>query len=78
MTLGVMQRVDELATREVVTRVDDKGYTVSDNGRPGFRSLVSLQYIISEALGFGLNTKRVQAVYSVLVGQLGSELSVLT
>ena len=78
MTLGVMQRVDELATRDVATRTDDNGYTVSDNGRPGFRSLVSLQQIISEALGYGVNTKNVQAAYSVLVGQLGSDLSVLT
>ena len=78
MTLGVMQRVEELASRGVTTWVDEEGYTRSDNGRPPFRSMVSLQQIISEGLGCGPNTKKAQSTYSSLVERFGNELSVLT
>ena len=78
MTLGVMQRVEELAARCVTTRVNEEGYTMSDNGRPPFKSLVSLQQIISEGLGFGPNSKKVQSAYTDLAERIGSELKVLT
>ncbi len=78
LTLGVMQRVEELAGREVDTWVDDEGYTRADNGRPPFKTLVSLRQIISESLGCGPNTKKTWDAYFELVSQLGSELSVLT
>ena len=77
-TLGVMQRVEELAARQVKTWVDDQGFTVSDNGRPPYRMLVALQQIIAESLGFGVNAKRVQAEYFKLADRFGTELSVLT
>ena len=79
MTLGVMQRVEELATRDAEAQLDDDGFTrAADNGRPPFKMLVALDQIIAESLGVGTNTKRVRAEYSRLVGELGNELSVLT
>ena len=75
LTLGVMQRVEELAAREVETRVDGRGFTVADNGRPPFKTLVALEPIIAESMGVG--TKRVRSEYMRLVGRFGSELSVL-
>ena len=77
LTLGVMQRVDELAGREVKTWNDDKGFTKTDNNRPPFKMLVALRQIIAESMGKGVTTKTVQSQYIKLVNQLGTELAVL-
>ena len=77
LTLGVMQRVDELAAREAKTWTDDDGFIRGDNSRPPYKTLVGLQQIIAESLGVGVNTKKVQDAYLSLVGQCGNELSVL-
>ncbi len=77
LTLGVMHRVEELAKRGVTARADDDGLTRSENGRPAFRMLVALERILSEALGVGLQTKKVRNAYLELLGELGDELSVL-
>ncbi len=77
MTLGVMQRVAELGSRTVHTFRDQGGLTRSDNGRPPFRSLISLQQILSESMGVGVNTKRVRTAYFSLVDTFGSELATL-
>lgn len=77
VTLGVMQRVEELARRKHDTRRDRNGLVRSLKGRPPYRSLVSLQEILSEAMGVGINTKRVQRAYMSLVENVGSELDVL-
>ena len=77
MTLGVMQRVEELARRGHSIHRDEDGLVRSPDGRPPFRSLVSLQQILSEAMSVGINTKRVQGAYSSLVEQFASELNVL-
>ncbi len=78
MTLGVMQRVEELAQREVEAWTDDQGFTRSDNGRPPFKMLVPLQQILSESLAVGVNTKRVTDAYDRLIDRFGNELAVLT
>ena len=79
LTLGVMQRVEELAKRPpAVTSTDSTGLTSNGNGRPPFRMLVSLQQIVSESLSVGPNTKTVLRQYSKLCEELGSELAVLT
>ena len=77
MTLGVVQRVEELARRGHSVHRDEDGLVRSPDGRPPYRSLVSLQQILSEAMSVGVNTKRVQGAYSSLVEQFGSELNVL-
>ena len=77
LTLGVMQRVEELATRDVVTWRDETGLTVADNGRPPYRMLVALNQIIAEGVGVGINSKRVRAEYVKLAGEFGDELAVL-
>ena len=77
MTLGVMQRVEDLARREVADPVLDDGLVISPDGRPPYRSLVSLQQVLSETLGVGVNTKRVRTAYMSLVETFGSEMKVL-
>ena len=77
LTLGVMQRVDELAAREAKTWTDDDGFNRADNNRPPYKTLVGLQQIIAESLGVGVNSKRVQDAYFRTVNQFGNELSVL-
>ena len=77
MTLGVMQRVEELAQRDAPAPVKEDGLVVSSGGRPPFRSLVSLQQVLSETLGFGVNTKRVRSAYMTLVETFGNEMKVL-
>lgn len=77
LTLGVTQRVAELATREVKTWTDEEGFTRADNGRPPYKMLVGLQQIIAESLGYRPAARKVQAEYSRLLAELGSELSVL-
>ena len=42
LTLGVMHRVEELASRNVQTWTDEKGFTRAENGRPPFKTLVAL------------------------------------
>ena len=78
LTLGVLQRAEELAERGVKTWMDDDGLIRGDTGRPPFRNLVSLRQIIAESLGVGVNARRVQDAYAGLVPELGSELAVLT
>ena len=78
LTLGVMQRVEELGGRAVETWVDESGLTRADNGRPPFRKMVALRQIVSENLGVGPDTKKVRDTYLDVVSRLGNELSVLT
>ena len=77
LTLGVMQRVEELARRDAEVRYEADGLVGSPDGRPPFRSMVSLQQVLSEAIGVGLNTKRVRRAYMDLVESFGSELEVM-
>ncbi len=77
LTLGVMQRVEELARREPDAHKGDDGLIHSPGGRPPYRSLVSLQQVLSEAMGVGVNTKRVQGAYMSLVENFGGELETL-
>ena len=77
MTLGVMQRVEDLARREAADPEVKEGLVISPDGRPPYRSLVSLQQVLSETLGVGVNTKRVRTAYMSLVETFGSEMKVL-
>ena len=77
LTLGVMQRMEDLARRDVAVRRGDAGLVRSPAERPPFRSMVSLAQILSEALGRGIQTKTVGAAYVKVIEAAGSELAAL-
>lgn len=79
LTLGVTARVDALAQRgATATRRRADGMMESPNGaRPPYRSLVSLDQVLSETLGVGTKTKRVRTAYKTLTDAFGNELTVL-
>jgi uncharacterized protein (TIGR00375 family) len=68
VTVGVVHRVEELADRE-------------HGDKPGrvhpFRSLIPLPEVLGQVFSVGVNTKRVQESYELLLTNLGSELSIL-
>lgn len=68
LTVGVMHRVEELASRP-------EGY--QPKNRPFYQMLVPLQEIISEALKVGVSSQSVQSEYHRLVTELESEFNVL-
>ncbi len=70
LTIGVMNRVEELADRE-------EGF-VPENHIP-FRKLVELDKIIAEAEGVkSRKSKKVQGIYRNLINKVGSEIKILT
>lgn len=68
LTIGVLNRVQELADR-------DEGFR-SDDFIP-YKSLVPLAEIMAETLGVGKNSKKVQTAYEDLISQGGSEFEIL-
>ena len=68
MTLGVSYRVEQLADRPPGAH--------PENHHP-FYNLIPLNEILSELLGVGPNTKKVNKVYHALLMQKGSELKIL-
>jgi len=89
LTVGVMHRVEELATRsEEEVGKEEKDLALEDGAkvravrstklkRPIYFNLVPLQEIIAQALGVGEQTGQVQDEYEKLVREFGSEFSVL-
>ncbi len=70
LTIGVMNRVEELADRE-------EGF--KPKGAPGFKKLVELDKIIAEALGVkSRGSRKVRMEYDNITKRLGGELYVLT
>ena len=68
LTVGVLHRVEELATRTAADR---------DERFPPFESLVPLVEVVAATLGFGVASKRVQSMYFNLLERIGSEFHVL-
>ncbi|HDH31469.1 MAG TPA: DNA helicase UvrD [Candidatus Wolfebacteria bacterium] len=69
LTVGVMNRVDELA---------DRGVDYKDDKRVPYYSLIPLDEIIAESFGLvGTKTKKVVEEYNNLIKSLGSELKIL-
>ena len=66
VTVGVLSRVEALADRPAPETLD----------RP-YESLIPLPEMLGEALGASPSSKKVQAAYANLLGQLGSEFSIL-
>ena len=76
-TIGVSQRVRDMAGRVVRTWTGEDGYIHGDTRRPPYRHVVGLIKVIAESLGMGPKSRRVQAQYLRLVNELGGELEVL-
>jgi len=68
LTIGVLYRVEQLADRE-------EGF-VPENAIP-YKSLVSLEEIIAEAMGVGKGTKGVEEKYQKLIQAFDNELKIL-
>lgn len=68
LTIGVMHRVEQLADRPEGTVLENM---------PGYSSMVTLENVLSEVLGVGPKSKRVQRNYHNLLGLLGPELRIL-
>lgn len=68
LTIGVLNRVFALS---------DRSAPVRPSGHPDYSSLVPLSEVLSEILGVGPGTKKVQGLYNQLVQDFGSELSIL-
>ncbi len=68
LTLGVLYRVEELASRP-------EGYTPEN--RHGYQSIIPLAEILSEICQTGSKTKKVDAYYTKAISALGPELEIL-
>ena len=77
LTLGVVQRIDDLAVRPTQVSMTAGGLIESPDSRPPFRRLVRLNEVLSEASGVGPNTKTVGRTADALVAELGSEFDML-
>jgi len=82
LTVGVMERVEELAGRsieEIGAVKDNQGVIKSQKfNRPGYKMLVPLNQIFAEALGVAKTSQKVDSEYKKLVSALGGEIKVLT
>jgi uncharacterized protein (TIGR00375 family) len=76
LTRGVMGRVLELADRRVNEEEPCPENFGGTNRRP-YRSLIPLREILSELLGCGGASKKVDAAYNSLIDSGGTELSIL-
>jgi len=83
LTLGVMHRVEELATRSKKA-VEGKRIKMANGvraiswaNRPPYLMLVPLQEILSESLDFGVASQAVQTKYHQLIAKFGSEFEIL-
>ncbi len=70
LTVGVMHRVNQLAEK-------DRAEDYKDESRPGFKSLVPLLEIISEAVGASTYSEKVNREYTNLIKEFGSEFNIL-
>src|SRR4030042_6977314 len=68
LTIGVMNRVDELAKRPEEFK--------KEGGIP-YLSLIPLEEIIADALGVGVGTKTVDREYKDLINKFGNEFNIL-
>ncbi len=82
LTVGVMERVDALASREnEELDVHKEGGIIKSTkfpDRAGYRMLVPLLQVIAEALNSAPNTQKVLSEYKKLIGNLGNEMKILT
>lgn len=82
LTVGVMSRVESLASQNVETEAKKDQYGVrwikdKKGKRPPYVMMVPLMEILSEVFEVGVNTQTVEGEYEKLVNQFGSEFDVL-
>ena len=82
LTIGVMGRVEHLATLNIETKSERDWYGVrwikEKNGqRPGYVMMVPLSEILAEALGVGAGSQKVTNNYELITNNCGSEFKVL-
>jgi uncharacterized protein (TIGR00375 family) len=82
LTVGVMSRVESLASKNVETKSRLDGVGVrwieeKENRRPAYVMMVPLMEILSEVLDVGVNTKTVEEEYGKLINNLGTEFDIL-
>ncbi|MBU1000160.1 endonuclease Q family protein [Patescibacteria group bacterium] len=81
LTVGVMERVEELASRDVkeLGKFRENGVIKLKNfNKPGYRMLVPLLQIIAEAFGTAPITQKAMNEYKKLTSFLNSEIKILT
>lgn len=72
LTLGVMHRVDQLASR-----TEKQAQDYARRFRPGFKKIVPLEEIVADALGQNTGTKKVRQFYDQLIQKGDKELKIL-
>jgi uncharacterized protein (TIGR00375 family) len=78
LTVGVMQRVEQLSSRSVEDVVGEKGYlNKSKSGRPPYFMTVPLLEILAEATGSSSSSQTVVSLYEQMIAKFGSELEIL-
>lgn len=70
MTIGVMNRVEELAA-------EDRPEGFALKGAPPFKSLIPLSEIIAELNGAAVASRKTWQIYNALIERFGNELNVL-
>ena len=80
LTVGVMQRVEELADRPEEELKLVRGDLIKSQrfpDRPAYKTLVPLREILAEALEVGKSSKSVLDLYNQLIDHCGTELAIL-
>jgi len=82
LTVGVMHRVEDLATSDAKFRPEQDEFGVAwikdtSGTRPPYVSLVPLLEILSECLKSGVASQKVETMYESLINHFGSEHEVL-
>jgi DNA helicase-2/ATP-dependent DNA helicase PcrA len=76
LTIGVMNRVEELADRPPIES-ESKGFYQSYNNRVPYYNLIPLDEIIADVYGLNVNAKKVKEEYENLIKIFGNELKIL-
>ncbi len=82
LTVGVMQRIEDLTKQhvEMVMYEDEVGmqwHQDKNKSKPPFVRLVSLLEILAEVHQVGVGSKKVKAIYEMLIEKFGNELEIL-
>ena len=76
LTIGVMNRVEELADRPPIES-ESKGFYQSYNNRVPYYNLIPLDEIIADVYGLNVNARKVKEEYENLIKIFGNELKIL-